>query len=314
MAQLTGLFAAQMKPVLDNQVDTQKDMRALATSVCQLQETVAKQQKDYQDQIDSVRNDMQTALNNFEAKMKDMNDRIEHAPKHVRVGHSPPPNGGSSGSASAQPAPAPASTSQARSFTRDIDAYDETVLVITGLPEALHNKHRVNHGKELLKLFCPGHVAEKAFVRAPDIRDSYSIKFPSKIDAIQFKEKALANGIEYVHPKTKHATPLRIKPDKSVSARLMNGVLYRLYPKMEEYLKANNHWPAGSKLGSTGYPRKFCQTTDDHECFVYWEVTVLDSKEVSFKPREGLAKVGLSEEAAEAIVKQAILEAKESRQ
>ena len=94
----------------------------------------------------------------------------------------------------------------------------------------------------------------------------------------------------------------------------MGGVLYRLYPKMEEYLKSNGHWPAGSRLGSTGHPRKFCQTTDDHECFVYWEVSVLDSKEVVFKPREGLAKVGLSDEAAEALVKQAILEAKEAKQ
>ena len=36
--------------------------------------------------------------------------------------------------------------------------------------------------------------------------------------------------------------------------------------------------------------------------------------EVTFKPREGLTKVGLSPEAAEAMCKKAILEAKKSRQ
>ena len=39
-----------------------------------------------------------------------------------------------------------------------------------------------------------------------------------------------------------------------------------------------------------------------------------DSKEVTFAPRAGLAKVGLSTEAAEAMCKQAILEGKQSRQ
>ena len=46
----------------------------------------------------------------------------------------------------------------------------------------------------------------------------------------------------------------------------------------------------------------------------FGEVAVEDSKEVTFTLREGLLKVGLSTEAAEAMCKQAILEAKQSRQ
>ena len=105
-------------------------------------------------------------------------------------------------------------------------------------------------------------------------------------------------------------TQLKLQQDKSVSTRLMGAVLYRLYPIMEKYLKDKALWTEGARLGSTGHPRKFCFTNDDHECFVFWEVRVEDSREVTFKPREGLEKVGPSSEAAEAMCKQAIKEAK----
>ena len=52
---------------------------------------------------------------------------------------------------------------------------------------------------------------------------------------------------------------------------------------------------------------------DDHECYIFWEVRVEDSKEVTFKPREELARVGMSNDVAEVMCKQAIQEAKQSR-
>ena len=83
---------------------------------------------------------------------------------------------------------------------------------------------------------------------------------------------------------------------------------------MKTYLEDNGHWTPGSQLGHTGrFPKTFCMTNEKDQCFIFWEVAVEDTKEVTFTACNGLEKVGLSKEAGEAMYKQAAQAAKDEQ-
>ena len=74
--------------------------------------------------------------------------------------------------------------------------------------------------------------------------------------------------------------------DRSLSAKILGGVLYHMYKELEQYLKDQGHWIDGMWFGSTGTPRMVFLKYPNKDIRVIMNAVVKDDKNVQLIPDE----------------------------
>ena len=235
-------------------------------------------------------------------------DGVAVEPSNKKLKTRPMTSGSSS---SGYKAPSPTPTSATTGYS-DMYAYNDCIMWIKGFPHDIMQTAMKKHADLILKEFSP--LATDVKFKGMNFRRQYSLEFPSKIQAIAFKEKADALGIEWLNPRDQNKVKLKVMGDKSITRRVADSILYFVYPLVEKQLKENGKLNENMSLGNSGNPRKFFVIDEKDEGWTLFTINVIDARTATMDPHyDELMHFGIGKETADAIAAEATSSAMKRR-
>jgi len=185
---------------------------------------------------------------------------------------------------------------------------DGSVCWVSGFPRKLLALQLEAHAK-LLIMNAPTVIQPCIKVRAYNLSKSYSLVFPTTSACSDFIAKCRTLGLEWADARRGGSHELRIKPDRSLSARLTLRLMGSLWSSMSEILKNKHADRPQLRVGSNG-PRGGLFVTDGEDLWECFQITLVGQpaqENYEIEPMlEALAGFGVSEEEAKGMIDKAI--------
>ena len=195
------------------------------------------------------------------------------------------------------------------------ESFNDRMMWIKGFPRDIPRDILTAHGKALVGRLMPSLEGSQVVVTSKPFARQYSLEFTTKTQAVSFREKAKELKVSWVDPRSKEDVPLKCQADISLAGRIVNSVLYKVYPLVEQTLKDLGKFTPKTKMGNMGRPRTFFVAGDDGDPYVFWTLNVDQDKQTTMVPNyDEMMAWGITKEMADSIASEAVKNAMGRRQ